>query len=72
MIQLKLHVSNVSTELQKHMFRYLTHRNTNQWVDILSSLVKAYNSSFYRTIGMAPDDVTVSNEKEIAQRMFPK
>jgi len=54
------------------MFRYLTHRNTNRWVDILSSLIKAYNSSFHRTIGMAPANVTVSNEKEIAQRMLPK
>jgi len=52
------------------MFRYLTHRNTNRWVDILLSLVKAYNSSFHRSIGMAPDDVAVSNER--AQRMFPK
>jgi len=65
-------VKRFNRTLKTRMFRYLTHCNTNWWVDILSYLVKAYNSSFHRTIGMAPDDVTVSNEKEIAQHMFPK
>jgi transposase InsO family protein len=65
-------VERFNRTLKTRMFRFLTHRNTNRWIDVLPSLVKAYNSSFHRTIGMAPDDVTVSNEKELVQRMFPK
>jgi len=65
-------VERYNRTLKTRMFRYLTHRNTNRWVDVLSSLIKGYNSSFHRTIGMAPDDDTHSNEREISQRMFLK
>jgi Integrase core domain len=65
-------VERFNRSLKTRMFRYLTHHNTRTWVDILPDLIKAYNSSFHRTIGMAPNDVTKSNEGEIANRMFPE
>jgi transposase InsO family protein len=64
-------VERFNRTLKTRMFRYFTHRNSNKWVDVLSDLIKAYNSSYHRTIGMAPDDVTSTNENEIAKRMYP-
>jgi transposase InsO family protein len=65
-------VERFNRSLKTRMFRYMTHRHTRTWIDILPDLIKAYNSSFHRTIGMAPNDVTKSNEGEIAERMFPE
>jgi transposase InsO family protein len=64
-------VERFNRTLKTRMFRYFTHRNSNKWVDVLSDLIKAYNNSCHRTIGMAPDDVTSTNENEIAKRMYP-
>jgi hypothetical protein len=64
-------VERFNRTLKTRMFRYLTHRNTNKWIDVLSDLLKSYNSSFHRTIGMAPYDVTKTNEDEISKRMYP-
>ena len=65
-------VERFNRSLKNRMFRYMTYHNTRTWVDILPDLVKAYNGSFHRSIGMAPNDVTKSNEGEIAKRMFPE
>lgn len=38
------------------MFRYFTYSKSTRWVHILQDLVKAYNSSVHRSIGMTPED----------------
>jgi hypothetical protein len=53
------------------IFHYLTHRNTDRWVDVIDELVKSYNNSFHRTIGMSPIEVNSENEDEVAKRMYP-
>jgi hypothetical protein len=50
---------------------YMTRRRTNRWVDALDDIVKSYNSSYHRSIGTAPNDVTSGNEEEIARRLYP-
>jgi transposase InsO family protein len=64
-------VERFNRTLKTRMYRYFTHRSTNRWLDVLPQLMKAYNSSFHRTIGMAPDDVTTANEAQIVKRMYP-
>lgn len=64
-------VERFNRTLKGRMFRYFTHKNTNKWIDILPAMLKAYNSSFHRTIGMAPDEVTQANEDHIAKRLYP-
>lgn len=65
-------VERFNRTLKTRMFRYFTHRNTNRWIDVLSDLIKAYNNSYHRTIGMIPNDVNKHNEMQIAKRMFPE
>lgn len=64
-------VERFNRTLKTKIFRYLTHRNTGKWVDVIQDFVNAYNNSHHRTIGTSPSRVTVDNEKEIANRMYP-
>jgi hypothetical protein len=57
--------------LKSRLYRYMTHHRTNRWIDALSDVVKSYNSSYHRSIGTAPNDVTPGNEEEIARRLYP-
>lgn len=43
-------------------------RKSFRWIDILQPLIKDYNSSFHRTIGMRPIDVNVICESELKRR----
>jgi hypothetical protein len=49
----------------------MTHRCTNRWIDALDDIVKSYNSTHHRSIGMAPNDVTPGNEEDISRRLYP-
>ena len=56
--------------IKSKIFRYLTYRNTNRWIDIVDDLVKSYNNSYHRTIGMSPNEENSSNEDDVAKRMY--
>ena len=56
--------------LKSRMWRYLTFKNTKRYIDVLDDLLRAYNSSVHRTIGLAPIDVNETNESKIWQRMY--
>ena len=64
-------VERFNRTIKSKIYRYLTHQNTNRWVDVIQDLVDAYNNSYHRTIGMSPNQVNKDNEKEIAERMYP-
>jgi transposase InsO family protein len=64
-------VERFNRTLKTRMHRYFTAHHTNRWVDVLQSLIDSYNKTFHRSIGMAPNDVTAADQKQIAERMFP-
>ena len=43
--------------LKTKMWRYFTRRGSYRWIDVLPELMRSYNSSIHRSIGMAPNDV---------------
>lgn len=57
---------------KERLYRYFTVKNTLGYLPVLPDLVKGYNASYHRTIGMAPDHVNVKNEKEVWDRMYGK
>jgi hypothetical protein len=57
--------------LRTRMYRYFTSRNTKRWIDVLPQLIKSYNNTYHRTIGMAPNEVTNENAQAVSERMFP-
>jgi hypothetical protein len=55
-------IERFNRTLKSRLHRYMTHRRTNRWIDALDDVVKSYNSSYHRSIGTAPNDVTPGNE----------
>ena len=58
-------VERFNRTLKTIMWKYFDANNTHEWLDVLDSLVKNYNSNINRGIGMKPMDVNQENKKEI-------
>jgi Integrase core domain len=58
--------------LKERIYRYFTYKNTNRYVDVLADLLKSYNDSWHRSIGMAPTEVNLSNEQQVLAKLYPK
>ncbi|GFR15552.1 chromo domain-containing protein [Trichonephila clavata] len=52
------------------MFRVFTYRKSYKYEDVLQSLVKSYNNSKHRSIGMAPSKVTRELEPQIFKKLY--
>jgi hypothetical protein len=65
-------VERFNRTLKTRMWRYFTHIGKHQYIDVLDSLVKGYNASYHRSIGIAPKDVNSSNSMEVFKKLFPK
>jgi hypothetical protein len=56
--------------LKTHIWKYFKHFNTQRYIDVLQDFVSAYNQSKHRTIGLAPQDVTISNAFTVWKKAF--
>ena len=56
--------------IKSRLERYFYKTKSKKWIDFLPKLVKNYNSTPHRTIGMSPDQVTDQNSPEIYKRVF--
>ncbi|KAL4092440.1 hypothetical protein QTP88_026941 [Uroleucon formosanum] len=62
-------VERFNRTLKEKMFREFTARGSHEWVSILQSLIKEYNNSKHRTIGMTPVQADANpSSVEIKQR----
>lgn len=64
-------VERFNRTLKSRLYRYMTRHHTNRWIDALDDVVKSYNRSHHRSIGMAPIDVTRDKEDVVARRLYP-
>jgi len=64
-------VERFSRMLKSKMYRYFTHNNTWQYVDVLQQLIDSYNATQHRSISMAPNEVDASNEKLVCACLYP-
>ena len=51
--------------IKSKIIRYLTHKNTFEYIDQLQNFADSYNKTTHRTIDMAPANVTRDNEEEV-------
>lgn len=65
-------VERFTRTLKGRLYTYFTAANTLKYVDVLPNPVRQYNADHYRYIGMAPNDVTVKNERQMWQRLYGK
>ena len=65
-------VERFNRTFKQRLYRYITTFNTMNYLKVLPSLVKGYNASFHRIIGMAPRDVNENNAPEVWDKLFGK
>ena len=64
-------VERFNRTLKTRMFRSFTSRGNNRWIDILDDLVKGYNNTKHRSIGLAPNEVNSENEYQVKKKLYP-
>ena len=63
-------VERFNRTIKTRIYTYLSDRGSVRWVDVLQDLLKAYNASSHRTIGMAPDKVARKHENRLWTKMY--
>ena len=63
-------VERFNRTLKQKMWKYFTFSNNQKYFRILDDLVKSYNSSFHRSIKMAPKNVSKANEQIVFRNLF--
>ena len=58
--------------LKTMIWKHFTATNSHRYVDVLPSLLKTYNSRYHRSIGIAPNKVTLVNQQDVFQRLYPE
>lgn len=64
-------VERFNRTMRTRLARYMTENNTKRWIDYLPEFISNYNSSFHRSIGMAPRDVSFQNRHEVFKKLYP-
>lgn len=62
-------VERLNRTLKERMWKQFTTRGTYEWVSILPHIVRNYNATVHRTIGMKPKDVRPMHVKGILTRL---
>lgn len=63
-------VERVNRTLKSRMWRYLTYKNTYKYIDVLPSLVTAYNHTKHSSIRMKPIQVKRSNTFQVWMNLY--
>ena len=63
-------VERFNRTLKTRMWRYLTKTQSVRYVDVLQAFMRSYNDTYHRSIGMAPSEVTSTNQETVWQRLY--
>ena len=58
--------------LKSRLERYFWQKRTHNWIDVLDQFISNYNSTYHRSIKMAPIQVTEENRAEVFRTLYPK
>ena len=64
-------VERVNRTLKSRIQKYFYQNKTKNWIDIIDKIVSNYNNTPHSVIGIAPNQVSESNQKEVYKRLFP-
>ena len=56
--------------VKSRIYRYLTHKMSDRYIDHLQDFAENYNATYHRSIGMAPNKVTASKETDVWWKMY--
>ena len=63
-------VERFNRMLKMRMWRYFTKHQTWRYIDVLQDLVRSYNNTPHRSIGMTPLRVNAKNQEKVWQRLY--
>jgi transposase InsO family protein len=52
------------------LFRYMYHKQTYVYIDVLPHITAAYNNSYHRILRLSPSQVSLKNERQIWNQMY--
>jgi Integrase core domain len=58
--------------LMQRLARYMTHKGTKRFVDVLPQIVSDYNGTWHSSIKMCPRDVNKSNQVQVFLNLYDK
>ena len=65
-------VEKLNRTIKETMFRYFTKKNTRSYIDILRDIASKYNTSYDRSIKMAPKHNKKDKETEVKINLYEK
>ena len=63
-------VERFNRTLNTRIWTYLSAKRTKKWVVALPAILKSYNGSYHRSIGTAPNKVTIDDQDQIWTRLY--
>ena len=63
-------VERFNRTFKTRIWTYLSAKRTKRWVVALPAILKSYNGSYHRSIGMAPNKVTIDYQDLIWTRLY--
>ena len=63
-------VERFNRTLKSKMWKYFTHKNTQNYLDVLPKLISSYNKSVHSSIKMQPKDVTIHNQHIAVKNLY--
>ena len=65
-------VERVIRTLKSKIYKYMTEKQTLEFISVLPKIVETYNQSYHRTIGRSPTSVTPENSMEVYRKLQSK
>ena len=63
-------VERFNRTLKTMMWKYFDSKETHKWLDVVDDILKNYNNTKHRSIGMKPIDVNEENKHEVWIKLF--
>jgi len=63
-------VERVNKTIKSKIFKYMTHKGTEKYIDVLADMVHAYNNATHSSTGHKPAEVTKANEKAVWDMLY--
>lgn len=65
-------VERFNRTLKQRMFKYFTANDTVRYITVLPDMIRAYNNRKHRTLGVAPNEVTLANQSKVWNKQYQK
>ena len=56
--------------IKSRLVRYMTHKQTHRWIDILPKVTESYNQTYHRSIKRSPQSVKPTDSVELWKRQY--